>query len=307
MAEFLDEITVVTVNYYSCRLIKRLLVNLRSLAARPDLMKFIVVDNTCSQDPELNLLDSENCRVLPGVNPSQGGHAVPPEKAQGDAINLAVSSIKTPLALLADPDIHLFRKGWDMVLREELGKDINCVAAGAPLPRWRIGGYHNFPAPAFCLFRMDAFRALGVNWSAEVGESSRWGMNWFRQQLLWLGPLGTREHYEHSPQLRRLFDCWSIKCGISGVAEVGRRMARQVKALHLRTLLFDHVLYSEMDQTHTHPVLIELAKHFEVYNFQDKLFMTHRGGGGCRRWCKERTNDTIYWLECIRFIESVGE
>jgi len=300
-----NEITVITINYYSARLVKRLLVNLRSRAARPERLAFVVVDNTCGQDPEWGMLENDNCRRLSGVPDVRAGRPVAPEQAQAEALNLAFSAVKTPYALAVDADVHVLRQGWDELILKELEQDVNCVAAGIELPRWRIGGARNFPAPAFCLVRSEAFRALTVNWSTEAtGAGWRFWWRRMRQYAAMLGPLATRERYEESRFWRRWLERWAAAFPGGVHEEVGQRMAREIRKLHLRTLLFDHVLYTELDRRNSHPVLVELAKNFELYNYNNKPFLTHRGSGRCRRWRKERTQDTVYWLECIRCVES---
>jgi len=295
-----DEITVITINYYSVRLVKRLIHNLRLRSAHPEALRFLVVDNTCGNDQELPLLESDNCRLIPGVPEIRQGKKLIPEQTQADALNLALPSIKTPFALAVDADVHVFCQGWDDILIEQMKQDVNCIAVGIPLPRWKIGTFRTFPAPAFCLIRMEAIRALGVNWTVE--PPSRW-QRW-RQNILLLGPLVTRRRYEESSFWRACFERWS-RCFRRGWSfEAGQSMARATARLHLRTRLLDHVLYPELNPKSTHPVLVELAKNFELYNYNNKPFLTHRGSGRCRRWRKDRTQDTVYWLECIRFIES---
>src|SRR5262249_5309326 len=139
-------ITIVSVNYKSTPYLSPLLANLKAKAADPSALSILIVDNTNGRDAEIAsaLAPLERARLIPfDAGPVTGS------RAHAKGLDFALTQVQTEYAVIVDPDIFVFKQGWDRLCVSELEKH-GAFAIGAPYPTWKVGKYHDFPSPPFC-------------------------------------------------------------------------------------------------------------------------------------------------------------
>jgi len=299
------EITIVSVNYKSASYLGPLLENLRHKAADPGALRIHVVDNTNGNDPDIaRLLSSvDDARLVPFDTGKVRG-----SRAHALGLDFGLGAVETELAVVVDPDIHVFQQGWDRLCASELERR-GAFAIGAPYPAWKVGKYHDFPSPPFCFFRMPAFRELGVGFVPFGRNRLEDARALVTRQVGRLGNQLTRRRYERSALLRRYASWAENRLGVFG-PDTGWRVAEAARARGFTSLLFEPALATPEDAAvacvadGARSALACLTHEFELYTYQGEPMMTHKYGSGAAPWRTARSNDVELWRDCIRRVES---
>jgi hypothetical protein len=209
----------------------------------------------------------------------------------------------TEYVLVVDPDVHVFKEGWDEFCINSIHKS-DCLAIGAPYPGWKVGRYRNFPSPPFCFFNSKMLREIGFNWSP-------FGRNRFEdifvfalRQIGRLGTFTTRKTFEKfrwvrsfSTKAEKIFGVFS--------QDTGWRIASQAKKQGLKSILFEAVTSSDIHLAPEGAVeaFTTLASEYELYYYSGKPILTHKYGTGGRPWRTTHGDNEIYWRKCIEAFE----
>jgi hypothetical protein len=298
-------ITIVSVSFRSTGYLKHLLSNLHAKASNPDRMSALIIDNTNDRDAELaRLSDAPFTVLIARFNPQETNAS----RAHAKALDFALQRIDTEYALVVDPDVHVFYRGWDELCTGELNRH-QAIAIGAPYPDWKVGKYHDFPSPPFCFFRTAALRQLGTGWAPFGATPAHDRRTLVVRQVGRLGNLLTRRRFERSELLRRYAASAERHLGLFG-PDTGWRYAHAARQLGLRSILFSPVragaepIEACRGSSSSH-AFSTLASEYELYvTSEDRLMLTHKYGSGAWPWRTKRGDDADLWRECITRLES---
>ena len=293
-------ITIVTVNWYCIELIEQLLRNLIDRAHRSAGLKALVIDNTNGTDESIHRLKA--CGIECNIH-SLNPKGLKGSRAHAFGLNYAMGLLDTEYVLIVDPDIHVFKEGWDEFCINSIQKN-DCLAIGAPYPNWKVGRYHDFPSPPFCFFDSKILREIHFDWTP-------FGRNRLENILVFavrqIGRLGTftnRKTFEQYRWVRSFSKRAERTFGVFS-QDTGWRIAGQAKAKRLKSILFEAVTASD---THLAPegaveIFRTIASEYELYCYDGTPILTHKYGTGGRPWRTTRGGDKIYWRQCIEAFE----
>jgi len=298
-------ITIVSVSFKSASYLGPLLENLRRKAADAAALRVHVVDNTSGNDPDITrLLGSvEGARLVPFDTGKARG-----SRAHALGLDFALGAVETEYAVIVDPDIHVFKQGWDRLCVAELERH-GAFAIGAPYPAWKVGKYHDFPSPPFCFFRVQPFRELRAGFVPFGSNRFEDARALVTRQVGRLGNALTRRRYERSALLRRYAAWAEHRLGVFG-PDTGWRVAEAAHARGWKSVLFEPALSTPEDaaaaaaEDGARAALACLRHEFELYTYQGEPVMTHKYGSGAAPWRTARSSDVELWRECIRRVES---
>jgi hypothetical protein len=296
------DITIVTVNWHSAGWIRRLLDNLLRKASGHHSLRVLVLDNTCGADSDLAAVEAAGipCTVRP-----MDCRGLTGSRAHAFALNEAMKLVQTEFVLVVDPDVHVFALQWDALCIEAMtSKSVSAI--GAPYPQWKVGKYHDFPSPIFCLYRRDLANQIQMDWRPY--NDCPWcnaGV-FILRQIGRLGGLLNRRLYERSAVARgyaktaeRFFGTFS--------QDTGWRIARAARHRKLASILFGNMMPQDTTalKAPADPVWAELAREFELFAFANRPMLIHRYGTGGRPWRTAKGADESFWLERIERAEAI--
>jgi len=290
-------ITIGTVNWNSYPYLEKLFKNLLEKAASPGKIRFLIIDNTNGQDENLEKLKSafQNTAIVKNNTGNLKGSA-----AHSSGLNIIMQNIKTPYALILDPDVHIFKKDWDSFLINLLNEN-QIFAAGISFPPWQLGMYHNFPNPVFCFFKTKEYCDFEPTWSAyDVGKLVLY-WDFLRRNLLRCGIFINRSLYENSAFVRAI---WSNLEKIVGVCsrDTGWRRAQKAKRDNIKTILFEPRIIASKNFDPENPYST-LAKCFELYCYQNESILTHKYSTNSKVFKTAKSSDSDLWKRCGEQIE----
>ncbi|MBH31992.1 MAG: hypothetical protein CMG71_08455 [Candidatus Marinimicrobia bacterium] len=289
-------ITVVSVSWYSSEHLKRLIENLLSKAENPEKVRFLIIDNTAGADVEL-------ADALTGV-PSMEIKLHDPQSSQrsishASALDKALPLIQSHYLLVIDPDVHIFRVGWDRfcIGEVESGK----VAVGAPYPPWKLGKIHDSPSVVFFFGKTEWFRSVSGGWYP-FPSFLLWGWNFVVRKFVRLFGFATRRRLESS-ELMRGITSWLEK--LTGVTspDTGWRYSKAAIELGNERTIFEAEYVN--NERSTHAGLLRLAEDFELFFFHGKPFLTHLYSSGISYYRTNHSDNPNVWLSAIQ--ETEGE
>lgn len=270
----MDKITVVTVSWRSGRMIRWLMDNLRSKAALPDHLRFLIVDNTGGNDDSLSPLVEEGAEVV-----RHDGRRMQRSVAHAAALDEAMARIQTPLLVVVDPDVFLFQAGWDDWCRSTIASGMDFV--GAPYPPWKLGKVHDFPSPVFFVARTSSLRALDTAWTP-FPSAARRAANFFLRKVTRFGLVCTRKRLTHRPFLRNVGATLEREIGITS-PDTGFFLGEAARRAGMNSHLLE-ALYADDSRLDGLPVLASLAARFELYFDGKRPFLVHRYSSGVFLW-----------------------
>lgn len=162
-------LTIVLTNYNTVDFIELLLYALSKLTRHP--YQVLINDNGSTQEQKLRLLALMarypacllHCRDSKGESGSL---------AHGRALDLLMTYVQTPYAVVFDSDAVVLKRHWDAWILDQLVGKVKM--AGTPLgERWAGGKPTDWPLPFLAGLEMETFRQLGVSWQPILDEQSR--------------------------------------------------------------------------------------------------------------------------------------
>ena len=107
------------------------------------------MDNTNGEDENLptSIPDNLNYSIIPNE-----GEGLQRSISHSSALDKGLKNSETEFTLLVDPDIHVFKKGWDTFCLKQFHTNDKMVI-GAPYPIWKLGKVHDYPSVVFMFFK----------------------------------------------------------------------------------------------------------------------------------------------------------
>ncbi len=296
MSENAKVITVLSTSYRSGKHLKRLFENLNKKADNPEFLQFIVVDNTNGTDQELNELFSNGLEIQFIM---YNGEGLQRSISHSAALDFGIQYSKTKFTLIIDPDVHVFKNGWDNFCIKEMNK-FDKMVIGAPYPSWKLGKVHDYPSVVFMFFRTQQVVNFHKSFYPFPNLSLKLLNSVFRK-ITRLGILTSKSKLDKSKRLRNIARCLEKITGVTS-PDTGREIIETFRKEGFDALNF-HARYSSDISGECTGTQSELAKLYELYFFNDELIMTHMYGSGVFHWRSEKGNDVQYWKDLITKIE----
>lgn len=300
MAQHDEIITVVWVSYFSQTYLEKLYFNLRERASGRFLLRFLIMDNAEGKDDAIENFAAHRADVDIFVVPT---HGLTGSRGHARGLDAAMPHLNTKYTLVCDPDIHVFKKDWDLFLVDLLESQ-GAVSAGVPYAMWRVGVYHHFPAPIFHFFKTAAIKSLDESWYPFARNKIRNGYNFLGRQVVRFGGLANRKNMIRSAALRyttsimeRIFgvvgpDTGYLICQAADRASLGRVMFELVAA--------HHPSYAEWKNV---PGFVNLTNTWEVYFFEGEPLLTHKYGTQSKMWRTDGAENAEQWFLEIEALE----
>lgn len=289
---------ILIVSWHSTDWIMPLIHNLLDKADAPEQLAFTLVDNTGGKDDTLKTAAAQLPRTqLIPCTPDTSQRSI----AHAQGIAKGFESVTEPWCLLADPDIHLFREGWDTWCRTQLFEN-NATAAGAPYPPWKLGKYHHFPSPVFCAMHTARIRVLGADWHPfSRYRTGKLASSILRKIVRGAGLLNRRTLTRH-PSLRTLAHALEQLTGTSA-PDTGYQLAKAARQHnHLSPCL-----QTEWDATAPSlpqaPCWHTLATQYELYTENGTPFLTHKYNSSVWLWRTPKGDDASCFRETCQACE----
>ena len=289
-------ITVVSVSWYSSEHLKRLTENLLSKAVNPEKVRFLIIDNTAGADSEL-------ASAFTGV-PSIDIKSHYPQRSQrsiahASALDKALPLVQSQYLLVVDPDVHVFRVGWDRfcIGEVESGK----VAVGAPYPRWKLGKIHDSPSVVFFFGKTKWFNSVSGGWYPFPSFLFR-GWNFVVRKIVRLFGFATRRRLESSGLMRGITRFLEKLTGVTS-PDTGWRYSKAAIEPETERTLFNTEYGTNGRLVGTG--LSCLAEDFELFLYHGKPFLTHLYSSGVSYYRTNNSENSNVWLSAIQ--EAEGE
>jgi lipid-A-disaccharide synthase-like uncharacterized protein len=294
------DITVVWVSYFSTAYLEKLHANLHAKASGTTAIRFLLIDNSHGKDAAIQAFSEARSDVDLHIPPAHGlvgswGHAA--------GLDVAMPLLNTTYTLICDPDIHVFKAGWDRFLIDLLHHE-KAASVGIPYPFWRVGVYHHFPCPIFHFFHTETILALGQTWTPFATNRLRNAYNFVGRQVVRLGGLATRKTLTRSAGMRAVTGWLEKRFGMVG-PDTGYRWCNAADREGLSRIMFEVVAAHHPDYAERIglPGFQELADQWELFYYGDEPILTHKYGTQSRMWRTPAATRVDYWYEQIALFE----
>ena len=296
-----DNITILTVNWYSTEDLKKMLANLFNKAKAPHRLKCIVIDNTNGADKELHTLKEiiKNIEILnldPKENTNLNAHAM--------ALNFGFQKINTEYTLMVDPDTYILKNNWDeFVINELKNKQSNII--GAPFPQWWLGTYHNFPSPVFSFFKTTSLKKINADWFPVKISSLIQLRNLMLRHIIRGFYLFNRRNLNRFKFMRKIANYIESIFPICSL-DTGSAIALNAYKLNIKPILFTAIYPNNIDKIQNiskSETISNLAAFYELYVYNNELLLSHRYGSQNFLLKTAKGKDTTYWHSLLNKIE----
>ena len=284
-------INVVSVSWYSSGHIKRLVNNLLDKAENPETLTFTIIDNTNGTDMELKevLSDVPSLTIL--YNKSEAKQR---SVAHASALDVAMSKLETYFTLVIDPDVHIFKEGWDSFCQSKIESGKSAV--GAPYPKWKLGKVHDFPSVVFIFASTEWFTREGKSWHP-FPPLWRQTWNFFVRKFVRLFKFATRPRLEKSRLMKTVTSGLEAMTGITS-PDTGWRLVKAAKERRDTSIVFEAPYSSELPEH-----MVELALNFELFFYSSEPFMSHMYSSGISYYRTEKSGDLNAWISAVEQVE----
>ena len=295
-SDTLKTITILSASYRSGPHLNRLFNNLKIKADNHHCLQFIVVDNTNGQDIDLKDAFSKDLEIQFVMNDGSG---LQRSISHSSALDCGIQNCETEFTLIIDPDVHVFKAGWDNFCIGQMNK-VDKLVIGAPYPEWKLGKVHDFPSVVFMFFRTRQVVKFDKSFYPFPRLSKRILNSIFRK-VTRLGILTSKSKLDKSKKLRKITK-WLEK--ITGITspDTGKQIIEAFRREGFKALNFK-ASYSSDIANNVKNAEIELSKQFESYYLNDEIIMTHMYGSGVFHWRSERGADLDHWQDLISEID----
>ena len=290
------KITVLSVSYFSAFHLNRLFNNLTSKADNPETLQFLVVDNTNGEDSDLHSYFVPNLDIQFISNSGKGYQR---SVSHAGALDIGLEKSETEFILIIDPDVHVFKAGWDTFCLKRIAEN-DTMVIGAPYPAWKLGKVHDYPSVVFMFFQTKQVQEFKKSFYPFPPFLKRiW--NSLMRKITRLGILTSKSKLDKSERLRSITGWLEDAIGITS-PDTGKEIIETFRSKGFTAVNFD-APYSEDLLRSGQKDQAELAKEFELYVFEGVPIMTHMYGSGVFHWKTEKGSDLDHWQELITRIE----
>jgi len=289
-------ITVLSVSFNSSFHLNRLFSNLIGKAHQPDKIQFLVVDNTNGEDEELSCSFDESLEIKIIKNDGQNRQR---SKSHASALDIGIKNIKTDFTLIVDPDIHVFKNGWDSFCLNPFVQNERLVI-GAPYPQWKLGKVHDFPSVVFMFFKTELVQSFGETFYPFPYPIGRlW--NSIIRKIVRLGGIANKSRLDRFHFLRS-FCGWLEK--ITGITspDTGKPIIEQFRFNGFESIAFESPYSSDLIENRYHDLGI-IAQDFEIFLYKNEPIMTHMYSSGVFHWKTEKGSDLNHWQSLVSTVE----
>jgi hypothetical protein len=146
-----------------------------AFANRPEILRFVVAVNNGADRKAFEALSQELTLkiVEPSIPPIAEIEAtlaarklIARSHMHGVVLNALVKGLCSEIAVIADCDIAIVRKGWDEAMYSKLNDTVAIVGSGYPRENQVQNiapKYRNFPNVTFCMLRTEPLRRLEID------------------------------------------------------------------------------------------------------------------------------------------------
>ena len=290
------KITVLSVSYFSAFHLNRLFNNLTAKADNPETLQFLVVDNTNGEDSDLHSY------FVPGLDIqfiSNSGKGYQRSVSHAGALDIGLKKSETEFILIVDPDVHVFKVGWDTFCLNRIAENDSSVI-GAPYPTWKLGKVHDYPSVVFMFFQTKQVQAFEKSFYPFPPFLKRiW--NSLMRKITRLGILTSKSKLDKSERLRSITGWLERATGITS-PDTGKAIIETFRSKGFTAVNFDAPYSGDLLRS-GQKVQADLAKDFELFVFEGEPIMTHMYGSGVFHWKTEKGSDLDHWQELITGIE----
>ena len=289
-------ITVLSVSFYSSFHLKRLFTNLVEKADYPENIQFLIVDNTNGKDKGLKESLQDVVDLIIVNNDSRIRQR---SKSHASALDLGLKNVETEFTLIVDPDIHVFKSGWDTFCINPLSKNGKSVL-GAPYPIWKLGKVHDYPSVVFMFFKTALVQASGNTF---YPFSSTLGRLWNSviRKIVRLGGIASKNRLDHFRFLRNFCGWLENLTGITS-PDTGKEIIELFRSTGFQSIVFD-TPYSRDLLDIGCDKFAAIAREFELYFHENEPILTHMYSSGVFHWQTEKGHDIDYWLDLIHKVK----
>ena len=291
------KITVVSVSFKSSKHLNRLFSNLVNKANHPDELKFLVVDNTNGEDDVLKESFSKelDLTIIPN-----NGVGLQRSISHSFALDVGLKNIDTKFTCLVDPDIHVFKKGWDSFCLAKIEMNENSVL-GAPYPVWKLGKVHDYPSVVFMFFNTQIVQSFEKSFYPFPGNLRHLWNSVFRKMVR-LGGFANKKRLNQFKSLRTFCGCLESLTGITA-PDTGKGIIDSFRSYHFQSLTFE-TPYPNDFLLKSQEVYLEMAREYEIYFHEKAPFLTHMYSSGVFHWKSAKSSDINHWQTLIDQIEN---
>ena len=292
----MKNITILTVSFRSGVLLNRLFNNIIDKANNPNMLKFLIIDNTDGDDKDLKKHFKSNYDINFLENHGAG---LQRSISHANALDLGLKNLKTEFCLIIDPDVHIFQSGWDTFCVNILKKEKRAVV-GAPYPKWKLGKVHDYPSVIFMFFNTKHIQNLNKTFYPFPKNLKRM-INTILRKITRLGMIATKRRLDNKKTLRDFAEKLETILGVTS-PDTGNQMIDCFRHEGYKAINFESKYSNEL-KSNVNKAVFRLAEEYELYYHDGKPMITHMYGSGVFYWKTDRGSDFKYWQELIKSIE----
>tara|TARA_B100000214_G_scaffold328023_1_gene266906 strand:+ start:380 stop:1273 length:894 start_codon:yes stop_codon:yes gene_type:complete len=291
-------ITILSTSYISGEHLNRLFKNLIEKAQNKDALQFLIIDNTNGEDSKLINLFSKDIDIKIIVN---DGRNLQRSISHASALDIGLKESKTEYTLIIDPDVHVFKNGWDNFCLDYYEKEERLVI-GAPYPEWKLGKVHDYPSVVFFFFRTQEIKNLNKSFYPFPSLVIKL-KNSILRKVNRLGFIGSRERLDKSHFLQKLTITLESLFGTTS-PDTGKDIINSLREKSYKSINFKAFHSNLLKPPKASLSQYRLSKEFELYFYNKDPFMTHMYGSGVFHWKTVKGSNVNFWIDLINNVES---
>ena len=292
----MKNITILTVSFRSGVLLNRLFNNIIKKANYPDMLKFLVVDNTFGEDKDLKNYFKSNYDIRFLEN---NGVGLQRSVSHSSALDLGLNNLETEFCLIIDPDVHIFQSGWDTFCINAIKKEEKAVV-GAPYPKWKLGKVHDFPSVIFMFFKTRQIKNFNKTFYPFPNILKRI-INGALRKITRIGTIATKDRLSHQKRLRAFAIKLEKTLGVTS-PDTGNQIIDCFREEGYIAINFESKYCNELEPN-VIKAFYTLAQEYELYFYDGNPILTHMYGSGVFYWKTKRGADLDFWYKLIESIE----
>tara|TARA_B100000029_G_scaffold216483_1_gene214286 strand:+ start:9399 stop:10289 length:891 start_codon:yes stop_codon:yes gene_type:complete len=291
---FEGKITIVSVNWFSSDHLKRLAVNLLDKAKSKNQIEFLIIDNTNGSDLKLSTVfkDIPNSKII-----VHNSRSMQRSIAHASAIEFAIPLVETQYTLIIDPDVHIFKKGWDSSCIAEIKSGKSSI--GAPYPKWKLGKIHDAPSVVFFFGETCWFKTVNCSWYPFPSNIKR-VYNFIIRKFVRFFGFSKRKNLE---KFSLLFEISKLLEKLTGLTSPDTGWEFSLASINngSEAQVFEAPFNTQLSEKNSY--LSRLAMNFELFLWFEDPFMTHMYSSDIFYYKTSESGNLNEWLSAISEIE----